>query len=151
MEKYYFSPSKSLLLPESLIDNYRSVGMWPDDAIPVSDDIYIEYGGTPAPAGKIMVTGEDGMPAWGDQPPPTPEEARTLAAAVKSSLLARATAAIAPLQDAADLDMATDDEQAQILAWKKYRVLLNRVDTSTAPDIEWPAAPGTKSDELAGS
>ncbi|EKS5109754.1 tail fiber assembly protein, partial [Escherichia coli] len=25
--------------------------------------------------------------------------------------------------------------------WKKYRVLLNRVDTSTAPDIEWPAAP----------
>ncbi|MCZ8824976.1 tail fiber assembly protein, partial [Escherichia albertii] len=24
---------------------------------------------------------------------------------------------------------------------KKYRVLLNRVDTSTAPDIEWPAVP----------
>ncbi|WP_449261016.1 tail fiber assembly protein [Escherichia coli] len=26
-------------------------------------------------------------------------------------------------------------------AWKKYRVLLNRVDTSVAPDIEWPAVP----------
>ncbi|EGS1765299.1 TPA: tail fiber assembly protein, partial [Escherichia coli] len=25
--------------------------------------------------------------------------------------------------------------------WKKYRVLLNRVDTSTAPDIEWPTSP----------
>ncbi|EGD4670863.1 tail fiber assembly protein, partial [Escherichia coli] len=25
--------------------------------------------------------------------------------------------------------------------WNKYRVLLNRVDTSTAPDIEWPANP----------
>ncbi|ENK6876597.1 tail fiber assembly protein, partial [Escherichia coli] len=24
---------------------------------------------------------------------------------------------------------------------KKYRVLLNRVDTSTAQDIEWPVAP----------
>ncbi|HDK0829674.1 TPA: tail fiber assembly protein, partial [Escherichia coli] len=24
---------------------------------------------------------------------------------------------------------------------KKYRVLLNRVDTSTAQDIEWPALP----------
>ncbi|HAI1496330.1 TPA: tail fiber assembly protein, partial [Escherichia coli] len=23
----------------------------------------------------------------------------------------------------------------------KYRVLLNRVDTSTAPDIEWPVKP----------
>ncbi len=28
-------------------------------------------------------------------------------------------------------------------AWKKYRVLLNRVDTSTAPDIEWPEEPDT--------
>ncbi|EMG9853476.1 tail fiber assembly protein, partial [Escherichia coli] len=26
-------------------------------------------------------------------------------------------------------------------AWKKYRVLLNRIDTSTAPDIEWPEIP----------
>ncbi|HGV2777142.1 TPA: tail fiber assembly protein, partial [Escherichia coli] len=25
--------------------------------------------------------------------------------------------------------------------WKKYRVLLNRVNTTTAPDIEWPATP----------
>ncbi|EHX9387247.1 tail fiber assembly protein, partial [Escherichia coli] len=25
--------------------------------------------------------------------------------------------------------------------WKKYRVLLNRVNTTTAPDIEWPAVP----------
>ncbi|EFF0700519.1 tail fiber assembly protein, partial [Escherichia coli] len=28
--------------------------------------------------------------------------------------------------------------------WKKYRVLLNRVDTSTAPDIEWPTMPIVK-------
>ncbi|EKK0235785.1 tail fiber assembly protein, partial [Escherichia coli] len=25
--------------------------------------------------------------------------------------------------------------------WKKYRVLLNRIDTSTAPDIVWPEIP----------
>ncbi|HBA1433747.1 TPA: tail fiber assembly protein, partial [Escherichia coli] len=25
-----------------------------------------------------------------------------------------------------------------LAAWKACRVLLNRVDTSTAPDIEWP-------------
>ncbi|WP_161598542.1 tail fiber assembly protein, partial [Yersinia bercovieri] len=25
--------------------------------------------------------------------------------------------------------------------WKTYRVLLNRIDTSKAPDIEWPVAP----------
>ncbi|HGD8119115.1 TPA: tail fiber assembly protein, partial [Escherichia coli] len=25
--------------------------------------------------------------------------------------------------------------------WKKYRVLLSRVNTTTAPDIEWPTVP----------
>ncbi|EFC5427862.1 tail fiber assembly protein, partial [Escherichia coli] len=28
-----------------------------------------------------------------------------------------------------------------LAAWKKYRVLLNRVDTSLAPEIEWPQQP----------
>lgn len=59
----------------------------------------------------------------------------------KASLMALANAAIAPLQDAVDLSMATDDEIAQLTAWKQYRVLLNRVDTSAAPDITWPVKP----------
>ncbi|HDL7928415.1 TPA: tail fiber assembly protein, partial [Yersinia enterocolitica] len=61
----------------------------------------------------------------------------------KTRLLNAATAKIAPLQDAVDTNMATDDEKAQITAWKTYRVLLSRIDTSKAPDIEWPVAPGT--------
>lgn len=48
---------------------------------------------------------------------------------------------IAPLQDAADLEIATEEETSLLEAWKKYRVLLNRIDTSTAPDIEWPTSP----------
>ncbi|HAX9740228.1 TPA: tail fiber assembly protein [Escherichia coli] len=48
---------------------------------------------------------------------------------------------IAPLQDAADLEIATEEETSLLEAWKKYRVLLNRVNTTTAPDIEWPASP----------
>ncbi|RXB07363.1 tail fiber assembly protein, partial [Escherichia coli] len=54
------------------------------------------------------------------------------------------TNVIAPLQDAVDLDMATDDETKLLLVWKKYRVLLMRVDTSTAPDIEWPTPPAVQ-------
>ncbi|EGI4538014.1 hypothetical protein IGF26_000074 [Escherichia coli] len=45
------------------------------------------------------------------------------------------------IQDAADLEIATEEEISLLEAWKKYRVLLNRVDTSTAQDIEWPALP----------
>ncbi|MCC8365884.1 tail fiber assembly protein, partial [Xenorhabdus sp. PB61.4] len=44
-------------------------------------------------------------------------------------------------QDAVDLEMATKEEKAALLKWKKYRVLLNRVDCSTAPDIVWPEQP----------
>lgn len=57
----------------------------------------------------------------------------------KAFLLAEANIAIAPLQDAFELDMATDAEKSLLLAWKKYRVLLMRVDTAKP---EWPTPPG---------
>jgi hypothetical protein len=53
------------------------------------------------------------------------------------------TDVIATLQDAVDLDMATDAEKTALTALKKYRVLLNRVDTTKAPDITWPDQPAT--------
>ncbi|EDS9404669.1 tail fiber assembly protein [Salmonella enterica subsp. enterica serovar Sandiego] len=56
----------------------------------------------------------------------------------KNRLLQIASEKIAPLQDAVDLDEATDKEKASLLAWKKYRVQVNRVDTSS-PD--WPEKP----------
>ncbi|EED0572996.1 tail fiber assembly protein, partial [Escherichia coli] len=59
----------------------------------------------------------------------------------KNSLMQVASEHIAPLQDAVDLEIATEEEISLLAAWKKYRVLLNRVDTSVAPDIEWPAVP----------
>ncbi|MCT9020843.1 tail fiber assembly protein [Proteus mirabilis] len=74
-------------------------------------------------------------------PPISKEQLIAEAEQQKQLLLAEANNAIAPLQDAVDLDMATDEEVAQLTAWKKYRVLLNRIDTSLAPDIEWPEKP----------
>ncbi|HEB5831519.1 TPA: tail fiber assembly protein [Yersinia enterocolitica] len=59
----------------------------------------------------------------------------------KTQLLNDATVKIAPLQDAVDTELATDEEKAQLTAWKTYRVLLSRIDTSKAPDIEWPVSP----------
>nr|WP_222941565.1 tail fiber assembly protein [Xenorhabdus sp. TS4] len=59
----------------------------------------------------------------------------------KRQLLDTARAKIDIYQDAVDLDMATDAEQTALTEWRKYRVLLNRVDCSTAPNIDWPKAP----------
>ncbi|WP_171819801.1 tail fiber assembly protein, partial [Morganella morganii] len=74
-------------------------------------------------------------------PPVTKEQRIQQAEAQKQSLLAESNVAIAPLQDAVDLDMATPGEESLLKEWKKYRVMLNRVDTSTAPDITWPVKP----------
>ncbi|WP_258036435.1 tail fiber assembly protein [Pseudomonas putida] len=56
---------------------------------------------------------------------------------------ALADAAIAPLQDAVELDEATESEAALLINWKRYRVALSRLpDQEGYPsDIEWPAPP----------
>lgn len=59
----------------------------------------------------------------------------------RTTSLSAAGIAISPLQDAVDLGIATDVETRRLKEWKKYRVLLMRIDTSKAPDIEWPLPP----------
>jgi len=67
------------------------------------------------------------------------------AALIASSRLAaemdEANRTIAPLQDAVDISIATDEEITRLAEWKRYRVELSRIDTSNAPDIEWPVTP----------
>ncbi|EFA5484716.1 tail fiber assembly protein [Shigella sonnei] len=45
------------------------------------------------------------------------------------------------VQTVVELEIATEEETSLLEVWKKYRVLLNRVNTSVVPDIEWPALP----------
>ena len=59
----------------------------------------------------------------------------------KSQRLNEANNTLTYLQDSVDTGLATDEEAAALQEWKKYRVLLNRIDTSLAPDIEWPEKP----------
>ncbi|XTZ40081.1 tail fiber assembly protein [Salmonella enterica] len=56
----------------------------------------------------------------------------------KKDLLKQASEIITTLQDAVDLDMATDDEKILLNQWKKYRILLSRVQPINAPNIQWP-------------
>ncbi|STD27901.1 Bacteriophage tail assembly protein [Edwardsiella tarda] len=58
----------------------------------------------------------------------------------KQRLLADAAKAIAPLQDAVDIGVATPEEEARLKAWKKFRVGINRVDTTQLPAI-FPSMP----------
>lgn len=56
----------------------------------------------------------------------------------KKQLITQVSADISILQDAVALNMATDEEKSRLTSMQAYRVLLNRVDTSLAPDISWP-------------
>ncbi|WP_051150976.1 tail fiber assembly protein [Tatumella saanichensis] len=61
--------------------------------------------------------------------------------AIKSGLLREATDRIQILQDAIDLEMSEEGDDLRLINWKKYRVLLSRVDILMSQDISWPEAP----------
>lgn len=71
------------------------------------------------------------------------EQLLAQAQAETSRLRQVADTAITPLQDAVDVDDATDEEKALLTLWKKYRVALNRLpDQEGYPaTIDWPAPP----------
>ncbi|WP_447876825.1 tail fiber assembly protein [Serratia fonticola] len=72
----------------------------------------------------------------------TQQEIIAIAAKKKAELMLVATNKMAPLQDAVELGISADDEIAKLDAWKIYRVSLNRIDVTQAPNIEWPIEPG---------
>lgn len=75
---------------------------------------------------------------------PTADQVIAAVLTRRDELFAVAARAIAPLQDAIDLDEAVAEERSEWTAWKQYRVALNRIQQQ--PDypssIEWPVAPG---------
>ena len=138
---YFYSAKLNAFYPDSLREEYAVNDSWPDDAVEIEDSVYQEFAADEAPEGKIRVAGGDGQPVWGDIPLPTQEELVVKAESEKKRLMQAASDIIVPLQDAFDFDMATEEEKALLLAWKKYRVLLNRIKPEDAPDINWPEVP----------
>ncbi|ERT13322.1 tail fiber assembly protein [Photorhabdus temperata subsp. temperata] len=138
---YYYSAKTNAFYPIELKENYIAAGSLPDDIMEINSDIYYEYAANNAPEGKYRIAGKNGLPEWADIPPPTKDELQQYAQLQKQQLMAEAIKQIAPLQDAVDLDIATEEEKIALSAWKKYRVMLNRVAISQENDIDWPEQP----------
>ena len=98
------------------------------------------------PAGTTTVAPETPYDAW-DGVQWVTNEAAKIAADVKNAelkkaeLLIMAGAIISPLQDAVELGIADNEESNLYDAWRKYRVLLHRVDPLLVPNIDWPEQP----------
>ncbi|MGE4888559.1 tail fiber assembly protein [Yersinia enterocolitica] len=89
--------------------------------------------------GKIISADSNGTPVLLEPQPPTLQELIAQAETKKSLLRTYADSEIAWRQDAVDAGIATDEETAALAEWKKYRVLLMRVDTAKPT---WPTPPG---------
>lgn len=136
----YYSATTNGFYPDFLIDEYKSYGTLPDDLIEISDRWH-EYLLAGQGEGKIIAPNEYGQPVLYESAAPSVEQLIYEAEARKTTLMQAAGDAIAPLQDAVDLDIATSKENSLLLGWKKYRVLLNRIDTSKPQNINWPETP----------
>ncbi|UPG89259.1 tail fiber assembly protein [Luteibacter aegosomaticola] len=95
-------------------------------------------------AGDVASKGDGGAWSFAPYVPPAPTQEQILSAntAMRNQLLAAAALAIAPLQDAVDLDEATAQETALLTQWKQFRVAVNRIDITKA-NPDWPAPPQT--------
>ncbi|EDT6357902.1 tail fiber assembly protein [Salmonella enterica subsp. enterica] len=98
------------------------------------------------PTGTTTIPPVTPYDVWDGEKWATDESAKNAAevAAAESKkymLIQSAGNSINPLQDAVELGIATDEEKSRYDAWRKYRVLLTRVDISLAPDINWPEPP----------
>ena len=140
--KAYFSSSKLTFIP----DYWRNDGTysdetWPKDAVLLTQEESDTYWRVSPPEGKQLGASMDGRPAWVDVPPPSHEELISQADATKAALQYEAEVAIKPLERASALGMATQEELDMLAEWEKYSVHVMRVDTSSAPNIEWPKKP----------
>lgn len=92
--------------------------------------------------GKVIAL-MDSQVVLSDPPELTAEQVAVQVQTVLRQKTGVATEQITILEDAVSLEMATPAEQASLTAWRKYRVLLNRVPAQPGYPltVDWPVVP----------
>ncbi|HAW5662869.1 TPA: tail fiber assembly protein [Escherichia coli] len=137
----------NLAYPYELQPLYVEKGEWPEEkGVDIDEVIFREYFYDTPPEGKYRCVGEDGLPAWADIPPPTREEQIASAETKKQQLINQANDYMNSRQwvGKAAIGRLKGEELAQYNLWLDYLDALELVDTSSAPDIEWPTPPAVQ-------
>lgn len=140
MEKYLYANNQ--FLPTVLKDYWVRDGMWDEEnGVFVTEEVFQKF--PPTLNGKIRITGPDKMPAWTEAPAPSHDELIATAERLRSSMISSANAYMSERQwpGKAAIGRLKGDELAKYNLWLDYLDALYVVDTSVAPDIEWPAPP----------
>lgn len=133
MNKFYNGSFYLFAMKEA----YEEAGTWPVNGADVDDETMAIYTGV-APKGKMLGSDKEGKPVWVNIPPLSAEQQIVQAEQKRTTLRSMADNEISWRQDAYDEEIATAEETAALSEWKKYRVLLMRVDTAKP---KWPTPP----------
>lgn len=136
---YLFSQKKLAFYPVSEKQSYIDAGSLPGDVIEVSEGVRDIFNGQPPDNHKLGVDGK-GMPVWTKL---SKEEYVINAQAIKKNFIREANYFINDKQwpGKAAIGRLNGDELAMYNLWLDYLDALEAVDTSSAPDIEWPTTP----------
>ena len=135
-----FSPSLITFIPDYMVQDESYPPEISNNLVVVTDEELATFWRHTPPVGKTLGVAI-GRPAWVDLPPLTHDELVASANAKKSQLKSVADSEISWRQDAVDVGYAEGNEVTELAAWKKYRVLLMRIDALKTADITWPQLP----------
>ncbi|HCP8999568.1 TPA: tail fiber assembly protein [Escherichia coli] len=146
MMSYVYSAKNNVFFFKPELPLYEKSGWDLSDIVDVSDDLFFEFTQDRNSEGLRRVAGSDGLPAWEKLPPPTKEEELTNAEREKQSRISAANGYIDGKQWPSKLALGrlNDAEKSEFNAWLDYLDALELVDTSSAPDIEWPTPPAVQ-------
>lgn len=141
LNTYLYSPKNNAFFKSSELSLYKEWDL--DDICDVTDSVFSEFTKDRSKEGLVRISGSDGLPAWDNIPPPTHEELVAQAVAEKASRLAEANTYMNDKQwpGKAALGRLKEDEKRQYGLWLDYLDALEAVDTSSAPDTNWPKPP----------
>ncbi len=143
MGQYIYSAKNNCFVDATRVAEFESFGWDLSDAKEVDDEVYLEFIQDRAVDGYRRMPGADGLPVWKELPPPTHEDLVKEAEKDRQIRVSDANAMINSKQWPSKLALGrmSTKEKAQFNLWLDYLDALDAVDTSTAPDIEWPEKP----------
>ncbi|CZU93895.1 tail fiber assembly protein [Enterobacter hormaechei] len=127
----YFSKSSNGFFLDSINENM------PADIVEISADLYNALMTGQQNGGKVIESDDDGYPIL------VSPEVNHIAQAEnqRAQLLATADDVTADWRVELMLGDISDEDKAKLSVWMEYKRKVKEVDTSLAPDIDWPEPP----------
>ncbi|EEU0898758.1 tail fiber assembly protein [Escherichia coli] len=137
MDRYFYSQKENVF--------FTDLNKAPSDAVEITTDEWLSLLDGQDNGMKI-VSNQEGYPVLTEQPPLSKENLIALAELKKGKLINEANEHMNSRQwpGKSAIGRLKGEELAQYNLWLDYLDALELVDTSSAPDIEWPTPPAVQ-------